>query len=299
MDNLRPWRKRTLQIITAERLRKGSQDNGEGGQLPQVGGHGSVDKSQSMKVNKEGLVMKPVQEGVRGEREMEFFKAVTNTADPGKAVFKNFIPEFHGIHRKTLLGGKTVEYLMMENLTKDFLKPCIMDVKIGARTYGPDASQKKRAQQDASYVGTKQAFGFSVPGLSVHVGEDKDQVIVKGKDYGRTLDKDNIDEVFDLYLDINNEPGLAKELAKLFVAKLMKVKELFQHQTEYHFFASSLLFVYDADVARTYKEEDGTSLKKSVSVKMIDFAHVWPAENKTDKNYIQGVQSLIDFFQNI
>ena len=44
-----------------------------------------------------------------------------------------------------------------------------MDVKIGATTYGLDASDKKKAQQDASYAGTKQPFEFSVPGLIVYV----------------------------------------------------------------------------------------------------------------------------------
>ena len=32
-------------------------------------------------------------------------------------------------------------------------KPCIMDIKIGGKTYGPDANQEKIAKQDASYSG--------------------------------------------------------------------------------------------------------------------------------------------------
>jgi hypothetical protein len=33
-------------------------------------------------------------------------------------------------------------------------KPCIMDVKVGAKTYGPDASPQKIQKQDASYAGS-------------------------------------------------------------------------------------------------------------------------------------------------
>jgi len=299
MENLRPWRKRTLQIITTERLRKGSNDTVDGEQLAQVGGHGSVDKSQAMQVSKKGLVMKPIQEGVRGEREVEFYKTVTSSTDPTESVWKEFIPQFHGSGSKTLEDGTKVEYLMMENLTKDFKKPCIMDVKIGAKTYGPDASEKKKTQQDASYAGTKQPFGFSVPGMSVHVGKEKEQVIMKGKEYGRSLTSDNIHELLEMYLDVNNDPEVAKELAKGFVEELKKILQVFQGQTTYHFFASSLLFVYDAEAARNFKERKAVSVLPSVSLKMIDFAHVWQAEGQTDQNYIQGVQSLINLFMNV
>ena len=288
-----------MQIITTERLRKKSADTMDGEQLPQVGGHGSVDKSQAMQVNREGLVLKPIQEGPRGEREVEFFKTVTRSTDPTETVWKEFIPQFYGVSRKILEDGTKAEYLMMENLTKDFKKPCIMDVKIGAKTYGPDASDKKKAQQDASYAGTKQPFGFSVPGLSVHVGEKKKEVIMKGKEYGRSLNEDNIHELLEIYLDINNEPEVAKELAKIFVEDLKKVLLLFEYQATFHFFASSLLFVYDAEAARNFKETKDGNLRNSCSLKMIDFAHVWKAEGRTDQNYVKGVQSLIMLFQNI
>jgi len=299
MENLRPWRKRTVQIISVEVFRKGSTvDSVDGEQLTQVGGHGSVDKTQAMQVNKEGLVMKPIQEGVRGEREVVFFKTVTNSSNPDESVFKEFIPTFHGIRKKTLKNGTEVEYLVMENLTQNFLKPCVMDVKIGARTYGPDASEKKRAQQDASYAGTKKPFGFSVPGMSVHMGQEKETVLMKGKEYGRTLNQDNIHELLEMYLDVNNEPDVAKELAKVFVEKLKKILAVFQHQTTFHFFASSLLFVYDAEAAKSFKGRNSNSLGDSVSLKMIDFAHVWNAEGTLDMNYIQGVDSLIRLFEN-
>ena len=47
------------------------------------------------------------------------------------------------------------DYLVLENLTQGLGAPCVMDVKIGARTYGPDASEAKKKQEDAKYQGTK------------------------------------------------------------------------------------------------------------------------------------------------
>ena len=138
-----------------------------------------------------------------------------------------------------------------------------------------------------------------MPGLSVHVGEKKEEVIMKGKEYGRSLNADNIHELLEMYLDINNEPEVAKELAQIFVEDLKKVLQLFQHQTTFHFFASSLLFVYDAEATRNFKETKKGNLRNSTSLKMIDFAHVWKAEGRTDQNYVKGVQSLITLFKNV
>ena len=47
---------------------------------------------------------------------------------------------------------------MLENLTQGLVAPCVMDVKIGARTYGPDATEAKMKQEDAKYLGTKVFF---------------------------------------------------------------------------------------------------------------------------------------------
>ena len=121
---------------------------------------------------------------------------------------------------------------------------------------------------------------------------------MKGKEYGRTLNQDSIHELLEIYLDVNNEPEVAKELAKVFIDELRKILTVFQQQTTFHFFASSLLFVYDAEAAKGTKEANAKSLRESISLKMIDFAHVWGAEGKTDENYMQGLESLIKLFEN-
>ena len=65
----------------------------------QVGGHGAWDKSQAMQVSRAGLVLKPIQEGARGAREVEFYQTVTESADPAITTFRAFMPQFHGVKK--------------------------------------------------------------------------------------------------------------------------------------------------------------------------------------------------------
>ena len=269
----------------------------DGSSLAQVGGHGAWDKEQAMQVSKKGLVMKPIQGDARGQREAEFFRTVSNSTDPAVRAFLEFMPHFHGVSMKKKSDGATGEFIMMENLTNNLRKPCIMDIKIGARTWGPDASEAKRKQQDASYAATKTAFGFSVPGLSSFKGENKDQAVSKAKDYGKQLTAENIHEMLELYLDISTNPELARKIAGVFVEKLKKIKTHFETQRSFHFFASSLLFVYDAEAVQN--NIDTEELSNLVNLKMIDFAHVWPAEGEIDNNYLRGVNSLIQLFSSV
>jgi len=294
MAGLRPWRKVKLQVISTERWITTAGEDVADGSLAQVGGHGAWDKDQAMQVSKKGLVLKPIQGDARGQREAEFFKSISDSSDPAVRVFLDFMPHFHGVTKRKKSDGAPGEFIMMENLTINMRKPCIMDIKVGARTWGPDASQKKREQQDASYSATKTAFGFSVPGLSSFTGENKDCTVSKAKDYGKGLNKDNIGDVLELYLDISTNKDLARKIAQIFVEKLKKVQSLFESQTSFHFFASSLLFVYDAEAVQN--NIDSEELEKFVSLKMIDFAHVWPAEGELDNNYLRGVKSLIQLF---
>ena len=124
--------------------------------------------------------------------------------------------------------------------------------------------------------------------------------MTKAKDYGKTLTEDNIDQLLDLFLDISTDRSLAKNLASLFIEKLTKIATLFETQTTFHFFASSLLFVYDAEGVNNNKDQGPEGLRQFVNLKMIDFAHVWPAtDNARDDNYLTGVNSLISLFSKV
>ena len=112
--------------------------------------------------------------------------------------------------------------------------------------------------------------------------------------------EENIDQVLEIFLDISTDKDLARQLAQLFIGELKKIEQLFLTQTTYNFYASSLLFVYDAEGAKNNKSLGSEHLKEFLNVKMIDFAHVWPAEEgKIDQNYLKGVQSLIKLFSNV
>ena len=41
-------------------------------------------------------------------------------------------------------GAAETEYIVLEDLTERCERPSVMDIKIGSRTYGPDAAEKKR-----------------------------------------------------------------------------------------------------------------------------------------------------------
>lgn len=56
--------------------------------------------------------------------------------------------------------------MKLEDVTRRFQKPCIMDVKIGQRSYDPFASQEKREQQIRKYP-LMEEIGFLLLGMRV------------------------------------------------------------------------------------------------------------------------------------
>ena len=83
-----------------------------------------------------------------------------------------------------------------------------------------------------------------------------------------------------------------RQLVSEFLRELQKVRSWFEEQRQYLFFATSLLFVYDADLLG-----GGETSNFNVRVRMIDFAHVYPANGLPDSNYMEGLNNLIHIFE--
>lgn len=86
------------------------------------------------------------------------------------------------------------------------------------------------------------------------------------------------------------------------IRKFEEIKRWFEQQTTYHFYSSSLIVSYEANLAELLQtiQEDKASLEQFeisnlVRITMADFAHVFPAvENSLDENYLYGLNRLIE-----
>ena len=57
---------------------------------------------------------------------------------------------------------------------------------------------------------------------------------------------------------------------------------------------------YDASAIKQYEDGkiDKKELENFVNVKLIDFAHVFPADGEKDENFIKGLENLLFLFEN-
>ena len=220
--------------------------------------------------------------------------------DPIDVLIRSHIPKFFGIEQVGFTNGITVteDFLVLEDITEGLELPCIMDVKIGAKTWGPDASEKKIAQESAKYTGTKSPFGFSILGMIVHSLDAQGQNKVQkfDKSFGKSLRTEDVDQVPKLFF--NHEQNPPRELIRIFVEKISQIVQVFEMQRRYKIYASSLLLAYDAMAVRKFKNQEisEAELKKSVNMRLIDFAHVFPADGQQDENFLFGIKNLLDLF---
>lgn len=95
-------------------------------------------------------------------------------------VFENFIIII-------LLFVSGVKFLVLRDITEGMSEPCVMDVKIGKRTWDPLAGPEKKAAEESKYAESKRAYGFCITGFQVYSLE-MGQPFKYGKEYGKKLD---------------------------------------------------------------------------------------------------------------
>ena len=137
----------------------------------------------------------------------------------------------------------TEEFLILRDITEGFAQPAIMDIKIGSRTWGPDASAKKQAQEDSKYPGTKHPFGFSVLGLIVHslTSEAEDNGIgchgrKYNKSFGKNLKQEDAHTVPEIFFDVQESDRMQESVAicaDIMVSQIRTIYEAFEGQRKY------------------------------------------------------------------
>ena len=262
------------------------------------------------------LVIKPCT-----AREVTFYESAT--AHPE---FARWMPTFFG----TLQLNDSVEEatsgapahnrqssIVLQNLTKGFLKPCVLDIKLGAQLWDDEAPQDKRDRLDkVSDATTSRSLGFRVAGMRVWKGEGPGYRAYD-KLYGRTFTAETVLETLKEYLASDISAEQAKVLAARFLESVTEIREVLEKQ-ESRMYSASLLFVHEGDGAaldaaleaektRVEKplsedddDEDEVEVAKATELKLIDFAHAeWTPGLGPDENALQGVRSVEKLLQEL
>ncbi|XP_023239535.1 inositol polyphosphate multikinase-like [Centruroides sculpturatus] len=143
--------------------------------------------------------------------------------------------------RKLLTG---IKYLCIDDVTEAFVKPCILDIKVGPCTYDPEASPEKILHETIKYP-ISTITGFRILGMRIFC-HSTGKVLYFDKHYGRQQTPETIADALFLYLNKSYETAVHAILCG-FLHKLHAIENWFKVQRTFAFYSSSLLFVYEGD----------------------------------------------------
>ncbi|CAD7935933.1 unnamed protein product [Amoebophrya sp. A120] len=301
-----------------------------------VGGHAAAGTGPAiLKAPQPGRLWKPYQELTeeqraedptqksRGDVEHAFYQEVYHAVDLHPTADVNevsplspFLPKFYGC----VFDEKTSSrFLDLEDVTANFGKPCVCDLKIGRRTYDETARSKKILSQSTGYR-LQERIGFRCSGMSTFVldgigGETTGEArrIIHDHKWGKSLNETQVLEGLRMYFDggaaflaSSSSLGCSKtdarrghkdhsceSLVKKALDLLQQLKVVLETRPKYRLYATSVLFAYDA--------EDPVA---SLRMNLIDFAHVFHIQKydtgtdfEKDFNFLFGLKSLMIYLK--
>ncbi|CAK7336880.1 unnamed protein product [Dovyalis caffra] len=269
----------------------------------QVAGHEARIGQLGPLIDGSGRFYKPLQDDDRGSKEVAFYTSFSsNTRVPDHV--RKFFPVFHGTQLlKAPDGSGLVPHLVLEDVVSSRSLPTVMDIKIGSRTWYPEASEdyiqrcfKKDRETSSLYL------GFRISGLQIY-GNEESGLWKPERKLVQKLNADDVRVVLKKFVSSNSPADLNLEPDCSFassvyggstgiLAQLLELKAWFEDQTMYHLNSCSVLMVYEKE--RVLK--GGSS---DAEVKLIDFPHVTEGKGIIDHNFLGGLCSLIKFISEI
>jgi len=210
--------------------------------------------------------------------ELVFYKSLN-------AKYSFLVPFAPGFHGTTIKNNR--EYIIMDDLTCKYHKPCVMDIKMGITTADEDASEEKRkSMEEKDKESTTATLGIRITGLKVW-NTKKNDYDNYHKGWGRKVVADTMTKSLALFFQDGNGSTL-DDVVEQFLIKLKEVEKWQEEQQVVRLYSSSLLFLYDGDRAN--------AKSTTVTLKMIDFAHVFDIKDKgRDEGYLTGLKNLIRY----
>ena len=224
----------------------------------------------------------------------------------------------------TIFGAKiqATQAIVLENAAAGFVKPNIMDIKLGKRLWAEDAAPAKRVKLDrVSAETTSASHSFRIAGMRLwrlDAGKSDWNYKIYDKAYGRGLSTSNVRDGFEefFYGHQNSARKLTANRRAVLefcadeVARIQSVVE----REECRMYSASLLIVTEGDeealeraltsiemiqqesekdVDSDEADSEAGALPKVFAVKLIDFAHAtWTSGQGPDENFLRGIKNI-------
>lgn len=248
-----------------------------------------------------------VQDPVVTESEEAMFKFWHSSKKESELLkrLSNSTPSYYGVVHQDVVPALSDEnyppesvayYILMQDLTAKFSKPCAIDIKMGTHTYEPDATEEKCLRECSKYS-HQSTFGMRIVSMRMY------DPSISGyrsfpKTFGRGLkSRAEILSALELFFtsEVDDPTASALSVKRLrtrvvanILMQLRLIRSWFKVNDCLAFYASSLLLIYEGDFSRG----DATTSK------MIDFGHV-RRQTGGDPGYELGLSTLISLLTSL